>query len=213
MGVFPLSGAYAYSMQPGWTCEFFKSYGYHWFLPFMSLFLVGFGGWAIGMRNMIIYELESDYSHYLEALGAPTRLVRRYAYRNAVLPQITGLALALGAVVAGALVTEVVFTYPGPRLDDPQRDPEPRLLPAPGDLPLHHRRRPDRELPRRHRVRDRRPADADRDAGRPGVTPHAPSSRSDGRPAPRKRRPKRSEFLYFALRNTKLLIGLASCCS
>ena len=83
-GVFPLSGAYAYSMQPGWTFEFFKSYGYHWFLPFMSLFLVGFGGWAIGMRNMIIYELESDYSHYLEALGAPTRLVRRYAYRNAV---------------------------------------------------------------------------------------------------------------------------------
>src|SRR6476646_9470911 len=112
-GVFPLSGAYAYSMQPGWTFEFFKSYGYHWFLPFMSLFLVGFGGWAIGMRNMIIYELESDYSHYLEALGAPSRLVRRYAYRNAVLPQITGLALALGAVVAGALVTEVVFTYPG----------------------------------------------------------------------------------------------------
>jgi peptide/nickel transport system permease protein len=65
------------------------------------------------MRNMIIYELESDYSHYLEALGAPRRLVRRYAYRNALLPQITGLALALGTVVAGALVTEVVFNYPG----------------------------------------------------------------------------------------------------
>jgi peptide/nickel transport system permease protein len=82
-------------------------------LPFSSLFLVGIGGWAIGMRNMIIYELESDYSHYLEALGAPRRLVRRYAYRNALLPQITGLALALGTVVAGALVTEVVFNYPG----------------------------------------------------------------------------------------------------
>jgi peptide/nickel transport system permease protein len=65
------------------------------------------------MRNMIIYELEADYSRYLEALGAPRRLVRRYAYRNALLPQITGLALALGAVVAGALVTEIVFTYPG----------------------------------------------------------------------------------------------------
>ena len=62
---------------------------------------------------MIIYELEADYSHYLEALGAPARLVRRYAYRNALLPQITGLALALGAVLAGALVTEVVFNYPG----------------------------------------------------------------------------------------------------
>ena len=43
----------------------------HWFLPFASLFLVQFGGWAIGMRNLILYELESDYSHYLEALGAP----------------------------------------------------------------------------------------------------------------------------------------------
>jgi peptide/nickel transport system permease protein len=74
---------------------------------------VYFGGWAIGMRNMIIYELESDYSHYLEALGAPRRLVRKYAFRNAVLPQVTGLALQLGAVLAGALVTEIVFTYPG----------------------------------------------------------------------------------------------------
>jgi len=112
-GVFPLTGAYAYSMQPAWTFEFFKSYGYHWFLPFLSLFLVGFGGWAIGMRNMIIYELESDYSNYLAALGAPSKLVRKYAYRNALLPQITGLALALGAVVAGAIVVEIVFSYPG----------------------------------------------------------------------------------------------------
>jgi peptide/nickel transport system permease protein len=112
-GIFPLSGAYSYALQPAWSWEFVTSFLYHWFLPFASLFLVGFGGWAIGMRNMIIYELESDYSHYLEALGAPRRLVRKYAYRNAMLPQITGLALALGAVVAGALVTEVVFTYPG----------------------------------------------------------------------------------------------------
>jgi peptide/nickel transport system permease protein len=112
-GVFPLSGAYAYDLQPGWTVDFAGSFLSHWFLPFMSLFLVGFGGWAIGMRNMIIYELESDYSQYLASLGAPRRLVRRYAYRNAILPQVTGLALALGAVVGGALVTEVVFTYPG----------------------------------------------------------------------------------------------------
>ena len=62
---------------------------------------------------MIIYELESDYAHYLEALGAPQRLVRKYAFRNAVLPQVTGLALALGAIIAGALVTEIVFSYPG----------------------------------------------------------------------------------------------------
>jgi peptide/nickel transport system permease protein len=65
------------------------------------------------MRNLIIYELEADYSHYLASLGAPNRLVRKYAYRNALLPQITGLALALGAVVAGAIVVEIVFSYPG----------------------------------------------------------------------------------------------------
>ena len=62
---------------------------------------------------MIIYELEADYSNYLTSLGAPTKLVRKYAYRNALLPQITGLALALGAVVAGAIVVEIVFSYPG----------------------------------------------------------------------------------------------------
>jgi peptide/nickel transport system permease protein len=100
-------------MSPTLTWQFLLSLFSHWLMPFASLFLVMFGGWAIGMRNMIIYELESDYAHYLEALGAPQRLVRRYAFRNAVLPQITGLALQLGVIVAGALVTEVVFSYPG----------------------------------------------------------------------------------------------------
>jgi peptide/nickel transport system permease protein len=111
--VFPVSGAYSFAVQPSWTWEFASSFAYHWVLPFLALFLVAFGGWAIGMRNMIIYELEADYSNYLGALGAPTKLVRRYAYRNALLPQITGLALALGAVVAGAIVVEIVFSYPG----------------------------------------------------------------------------------------------------
>jgi peptide/nickel transport system permease protein len=110
---FPVSGAYDLGMQPAWTWDFVQSFLHHWVLPFMALFLVAFGGWAIGMRNMIIYELEADYSNYLAALGAPTRLVRRYAFRNALLPQITGLALALGAVVAGAIVVEIVFSYPG----------------------------------------------------------------------------------------------------
>jgi peptide/nickel transport system permease protein len=110
---FPVSGAYSLALQPAWTLEFAGSFLYHWFLPFCALFFVAFGGWAIGMRNMIIYELEADYSTYLAALGAPTKLVRKYAYRNALLPQITGLALALGAVVAGAIVVEIVFSYPG----------------------------------------------------------------------------------------------------
>ncbi len=112
-GIFPIAGAYGFNLQPSLSWVFILSLLEHWFLPFVSLFLVYFGGWAIGMRNMIIYELEADYSHYLEALGAPRSLVRKYAYRNAILPQITGLALQLGVVVAGALVTEVVFSYPG----------------------------------------------------------------------------------------------------
>jgi peptide/nickel transport system permease protein len=111
--ILPFAGGFDYSMSPTLTWQFFLSLFTHWLMPFASLFLVMFGGWAIGMRNMIIYELESDYAHYLEALGAPQRLVRRYAFRNAVLPQITGLALQLGVIVAGALVTEVVFSYPG----------------------------------------------------------------------------------------------------
>jgi len=111
--VFPIAGGYDFSLKASWSLPFVESLAYHWFLPFVSLFLVAFGGWAIGMRNMIIYELESDYANYLSSLGAPQRLIRKYAFRNALLPQITGLALALGAVVAGALVTEIVFSYPG----------------------------------------------------------------------------------------------------
>ena len=111
--VFPIAYGYAPSLQATFDLQFVLSLIYHWFLPFVSLFLVAFGGWAIGMRNMIIYELESDYVHYLQALGAPSGLVRKYAFRNAILPQITGLALQLGTIVGGAIVTEIVFSYPG----------------------------------------------------------------------------------------------------
>ncbi len=111
--IFPVGFGYDPTATRAWTWAFVGNLAYHWFLPFLSLFLVAFGGWAIGMRNMIIYELESDYSHYLAALGAPQRLIRKYAFRNAMLPQITGLALQLGAVLTGALVTEIVFSYPG----------------------------------------------------------------------------------------------------
>ncbi|MGD0861711.1 MAG: ABC transporter permease [Candidatus Limnocylindrales bacterium] len=111
--IFPMAGGYGFNLEPTLTWLFFTDLVAHWALPFLSLFLVMFGGWAIGMRNMIIYELESDYSRYLAALGAPQGLIRKYAFRNAMLPQITGLALQLGVIVAGALVTEIVFSYPG----------------------------------------------------------------------------------------------------
>lgn len=112
-GIFPVGRSFSASLQPGWNWVFIEDLISHWFLPFLSLFLVAFGGWAIGMRNLIIYELEADYASYLGALGAPGRLVRRYAFRNAVLPQITGLALQLGVIVGGAVVTEIVFDYRG----------------------------------------------------------------------------------------------------
>ena len=111
--IFPIAGGYSFAMRPNLSFSFIWSLILHWFLPCASLFIVQFGGWAIGMRNLIIYELEADYSHYLEALGAPKRLIRKYAFNNALLPQLSGLALQLGVIVTGALATEVVFSYPG----------------------------------------------------------------------------------------------------
>ena len=113
LGWFPVAGGYDFGLVPQWSWSFAVDLLQHWVLPFLSLFLVSLGGWAIGMRNLIIYELESDYANYLAALGAPKRLIRQYAFRNAQLPQITGLALQLGTILGGALVTEIVFAYPG----------------------------------------------------------------------------------------------------
>jgi peptide/nickel transport system permease protein len=113
LGWFPVAGGYDFGLVPQWSWSFAGDLLQHWVLPFLSLFLVSLGGWAIGMRNLIIYELESDYANYLSALGAPRRLIRQYAFRNAMLPQITGLALQLGTILGGALVTEIVFAYPG----------------------------------------------------------------------------------------------------
>jgi peptide/nickel transport system permease protein len=107
----------AYGFDPGlvptfdWT--FIASLLDHWFLPFLTVFLVSLGGWTIGMRNLVIYELENDASRYLRALGASERVVRGYAYRNASLPQLSGLALQLGVVIGGNIVTEIAFQYPG----------------------------------------------------------------------------------------------------
>ncbi len=111
--VFPTSGGYSQRLLPALDWTFIASVLDHWFLPFLTVFLVSLGGWAIGMRNLVIYELENDSSRYLRALGASERVVRRYAYRNASLPQLSGLALQLGVVIGGNIVTEVAFQYPG----------------------------------------------------------------------------------------------------
>jgi peptide/nickel transport system permease protein len=110
---FPIAGAYSFALRPHLSWLFISDYLKHWILPFLSLFIVQLGGWAIGMRNMVIYELEANYVRYLETLGVGRKLIRKYAFRNAILPQVTGLALQLGTVIAGQVTTEVVFSYPG----------------------------------------------------------------------------------------------------
>jgi len=110
---FPINSAYSSTMRPGFNLAFILDFLHHWFLPFLTLFLVQLGGWAIGMRNMIIYEMGSNYSKYMESLGASEKLIRKYAFRNGVLPQVTGLAIRLGNIIAGALTTQIVFSYPG----------------------------------------------------------------------------------------------------
>ena len=100
-------------MVPGFNWPFIVDYLKHWFLPFLSIFLVELGGWAIGMRNMIIYERSSNYSRYMGALGASDKLIRSYGFRNGVLPQVTGLALRIAGIIGGAITVETVFNYPG----------------------------------------------------------------------------------------------------
>lgn len=111
--LFPFAYGYDQGLVPHFDWRFISSLLDHWFLPFLTVFLVSLGGWAIGMRNLVIYELENDSSRYMRALGASERIVRGYAYRNASLPQLSGLALQLAVVIGGNVVTEIVFNYPG----------------------------------------------------------------------------------------------------
>lgn len=115
LGWFPPSGAYNVHrfLKPEFSLPFIVDCIYHWFLPAFSLFVIWLGGWAIGMRNMIIYELEANYSRYMECLGASDSLIRKYAFQNAILPQVTGLGIQLGLVVTGNIVIEIVFSYRG----------------------------------------------------------------------------------------------------
>lgn len=113
LGLFPTSHAYSATLLPGFNLTFILDFIMHWVMPFLTLFLVQLGGWAIGMRNMIIYETNTNYSKYMESLGASERLIRNYGFRNGVLPQVTGLAISLGTIVSGAVLTQMVFSYPG----------------------------------------------------------------------------------------------------
>ncbi len=109
----PTSGGYGFDMIPNLSWAFFWSVIVHYMLPFLSIVLIAIGGWAIGMRSMSIYELNSDYVKYSRFMGIKDSKIIQYVFRNAMLPQITGLALAIGTMVGGALVAEIIFSYPG----------------------------------------------------------------------------------------------------
>ncbi len=110
---FPTSGGYGFDLIPSFTWPFIWSVIVHYQLPFWSIVLIAIGGQAIGMRSMAIYELNADYVKYSRFMGIKDRKIVRYVFRNAMLPQITGLALAIGTLVSGALVAEIIFSYPG----------------------------------------------------------------------------------------------------
>ncbi len=110
---FPTSGGYGFDLMPEFSWRFIWSVIKHYQLPFWSIVLVSIGGQAIGMRSMAIYELNADYVKYARFMGIKDRKIIGYVFRNAMLPQITGLAMAIGTMAGGALVAEIVFSYPG----------------------------------------------------------------------------------------------------
>ncbi len=110
----PLRHAYSDELSPSWSLEFALSVGKHLILPAGTIVLVAIGGWMLGMRNAMISILSEDYIMMAEAKGLSQRQVMfGYAARNALLPSVTAFGMALGFVISGALVTEVVFAYPG----------------------------------------------------------------------------------------------------
>lgn len=111
--ILPPGGAYSAGLSPEFSFAFLNDAISYWWLPFWSLVLVFVGGQAVGMRSMAIYELGADYVNYGRGLGMRDGTLTRYIFRNAMLPQVTGLALSIGGMVGGALITELVFSYPG----------------------------------------------------------------------------------------------------
>lgn len=114
LGWFPFSDGYDYTLTPGWSLDFISSAAYHAILPALTLIVSTIAGWMITMRNSMITTLSEDYVTMAKAKGLTSgRVMFAYAARNAVLPSVTGLAIAIGAVVGGQLLVEIVFSYPG----------------------------------------------------------------------------------------------------
>ncbi|NOK60054.1 MAG: ABC transporter permease [Chloroflexi bacterium AL-W] len=113
-GWFPRQHAHSDMLIPSWNTDFILSVLFHLILPAGTIILTSIGGWMLGMRNTLIGVLAEDYITLAEAKGLPQRRIMfNYAARNALLPNITGFGMALGFVLSGALLTEIVFSYPG----------------------------------------------------------------------------------------------------
>ena len=111
---FPIGKAYGVGMSPEWSWEFISQVIHHGTLPAATIVLASLGGWMLGMRNMMLTVLDEDYITVAQAKGLPNRRVLwAYAARNAVLPQLQSFALAIGFIVGGTIVMEMVFSYPG----------------------------------------------------------------------------------------------------
>lgn len=112
--LFPVAGAYPFGFTPGWNFESVRLLSYHAVLPASSIILASIGTWAIAMRGMVISVRGEDYIMLAEAKGLPPRRIFfAYGLRNAMLPQLTHLALTLSHIVSGAILVEVIFAYPG----------------------------------------------------------------------------------------------------
>lgn len=111
---FPTSGAYSpYFIGPVLSLEFLLDVLQHYILPFLSLLLLTCGIWVVGMRSMTLYEKGAEYIQYARQLGFREDKLRKYAQRNAVLPQFTGLPGILGLLIGSTMLVEVVFQWPG----------------------------------------------------------------------------------------------------
>jgi peptide/nickel transport system permease protein len=112
--IFPDSYAYTPGLDISFSWNFISNVLYHSFLPALSLVAINIGVWFLTMRNLVTNIIEEDYVTYAEVAGLPDRkVISQYVMRNALLPQVTGLALQISFIFNGALIAEYVFTYPG----------------------------------------------------------------------------------------------------
>jgi peptide/nickel transport system permease protein len=113
LGWFPPGSARQNLDFPAWDWTYISDVLDHAVLPALTIVVASAAGWIVGMRNVMITTMDEDYVLIAQAKGLPKHRVIWYAARNAILPSISGFSLSIGFVVSGALLTEIVFSYPG----------------------------------------------------------------------------------------------------